>query len=272
MKNKSDAEMQLLSNLEFQSVDESDPDAPFTAALKVLTLQESLRRYLPADRPDSIDPAESGWRLRAAFDAIGMHLNFLLRKLDTGLETCLANARECEPVTVNGQPYSSYVAAIAVKGLDDFYCALRITDFDEYCKQSGNRSQCRPRLPTLDASRFGLECRAIMEEIQSLPEVDFCELTFALRKEMFNYRQAVNRRGEKHTPEGTVFVFTPLQSQIWNALEGKALKKQPLADEICGSDGGRLYKTGGIKELIDAGKVQHKHGVGYYRPDAPPMS
>jgi hypothetical protein len=69
----------------------------------------------------------------------------------------------------------------------------------------------------------------------------------------------------------TQFVFSPLQQAIYNALSGRALKKQSLANEACGGDGGRLYKPGGIKELIAAGKVQHKHGVGYYRPDAPPQ-
>ncbi len=74
------------------------------------------------------------------------------------------------------------------------------------------------------------------------------------------------------TKEDTPFIFAPLQTAIWKALDKRALKKQPLADEVCGSDGGRLYKRGGIKELMAAGKVQHKHGVGYFRPDAPPDS
>ena len=82
------------------------------------------------------------------------------------------------------------------------------------------------------------------------------------------------KRPASATPERTTscnpFVPTPLQQSILNALDGKALKKQCLADAICAGEASRLYRPGGIKELKDIGKVQHKYGVGYYRPDAPP--
>ena len=70
-------------------------------------------------------------------------------------------------------------------------------------------------------------------------------------------------------PHG-VFIPTPLQAAILDALDGKAMKKQALADEVCAGEGTRLYRKGGIKELRDIGRVDHKHGVGYFRPDAPP--
>jgi hypothetical protein len=65
-------------------------------------------------------------------------------------------------------------------------------------------------------------------------------------------------------------VLSLLQQAIFAALNGKALKKQPLADEVSGGEGTRLYRKDGIKELIAAGLVAKKNGIGYYRPDAPP--
>jgi hypothetical protein len=65
-------------------------------------------------------------------------------------------------------------------------------------------------------------------------------------------------------------VLVPLQQNILLALDGKALKKQPLADIVCAGEGTRLYRKNGIKELMTIGRVAHKNGVGYYRPDAPP--
>jgi hypothetical protein len=60
------------------------------------------------------------------------------------------------------------------------------------------------------------------------------------------------------------------QQQILSALDGIALKKQQLADGICAGEGTRLYRVGGIKELMATGLIANKRGVGYYRPDAPP--
>ena len=62
------------------------------------------------------------------------------------------------------------------------------------------------------------------------------------------------------------------QRTILDALDGRALKKQPLAVEVCGGEenGNLLYRPGGLKELRDAGLVAHKRGVGFYRPDHPP--
>jgi hypothetical protein len=65
-------------------------------------------------------------------------------------------------------------------------------------------------------------------------------------------------------------VLSQLQQAIHTALEGKALKKQPLANLVCAAEGTRLYRKDGIKEMMADGLVAHKPGVGYYRPDAPP--
>lgn len=65
-------------------------------------------------------------------------------------------------------------------------------------------------------------------------------------------------------------VASLLQQGILDALNGRAMKKQQLADAICGGEGTRLYRKGGIKELMEAGLVARKSGVGYFRPDAPP--
>lgn len=66
------------------------------------------------------------------------------------------------------------------------------------------------------------------------------------------------------------FVPTPLQKAILETLNGRALKVEPLANEVAGGDKSRLYRKGGLKELKELDLVHHKHGVGYYRPDAPP--
>jgi hypothetical protein len=66
------------------------------------------------------------------------------------------------------------------------------------------------------------------------------------------------------------FVGTPLQMEIYKALDGRALKKLALAIDVCGGDGNRLYRPGGIKEMMAKGVVVNTPGVGYYRPDAPP--
>ncbi len=66
------------------------------------------------------------------------------------------------------------------------------------------------------------------------------------------------------------FIATPLQAAILKALDGRALKKQPLADEVCKGEGTTLYRPGGLKELRERKKVDHKSRVGFYRPDAPP--
>jgi hypothetical protein len=72
------------------------------------------------------------------------------------------------------------------------------------------------------------------------------------------------------TPPKSSMVLHPLQQAILAALDGQALKKQPLANKVCAGEGTRLYKQNGIKELIKAGLVAHAYGIGYYRPNAPP--
>jgi hypothetical protein len=62
------------------------------------------------------------------------------------------------------------------------------------------------------------------------------------------------------------------QKAMLLALKDRALTKQALADEVCGGEGSRLYRRGWIKELRDVGLVDHKHGLGYFRPDCPPRS
>ncbi len=70
--------------------------------------------------------------------------------------------------------------------------------------------------------------------------------------------------------QGKLFVPVTIQADILDALQGRAMKKSDLAEEVCGGDGTRLYRKHGIKELITLGLVKHQHGVGYYRPDRPP--
>jgi len=64
-------------------------------------------------------------------------------------------------------------------------------------------------------------------------------------------------------------VLTPLQKEILKALDGRALKKEALAEWLR-IEARRLYKAGGLRELREYGLVAHKWTVGFYRPDRPP--
>jgi hypothetical protein len=71
------------------------------------------------------------------------------------------------------------------------------------------------------------------------------------------------------------FVPTDLQRRILDALDGCAMRKQQLADRVCGGEGSRLYRSrkrrsGDLNELLDLKRVLHLDDRGYYRPDAPP--
>ncbi|HBO43596.1 MAG TPA: hypothetical protein DD670_06640 [Planctomycetaceae bacterium] len=74
------------------------------------------------------------------------------------------------------------------------------------------------------------------------------------------------------TPEQVRCIPSHLQKAILKALDGRALKKMALAAEVCGGEanGNLLYRPGGMKELREAGLVQNKRSVGFFRPDAPP--
>ncbi len=78
--------------------------------------------------------------------------------------------------------------------------------------------------------------------------------------------------GGSAAPSRKVLVPTPLQEKILKALEGTAMQTKALAT-ACDCDETKLFKRGGIKELMgDAGLVEHTGGVGYYRPDKPPSN
>ncbi len=65
------------------------------------------------------------------------------------------------------------------------------------------------------------------------------------------------------------FVPNAFQTAILEALDGKALRTDPLGAAV--GDRGRLFKKpGGIQELKDNGLVDNHPRVGYYRPDSPP--
>jgi len=65
------------------------------------------------------------------------------------------------------------------------------------------------------------------------------------------------------------FVPTEFQRRILLALDGRALIKQQLANEVCDGHGKRLYRSG-LTELKARGIVGNKRGAGIYRPDRPP--
>lgn len=66
-----------------------------------------------------------------------------------------------------------------------------------------------------------------------------------------------------------VFVPSPVQEAILEALEGKALRQSEL-EKATGYDRRQLHRKSGREELIDLDKVQHHSRLGYYRPDQPP--
>jgi hypothetical protein len=65
--------------------------------------------------------------------------------------------------------------------------------------------------------------------------------------------------------------LTTLQKSILAALDGKALGVEDLADECTAGDTSALYKAGLTKILAKTGRVMHKRGIGYFRPDRPPQ-
>lgn len=65
------------------------------------------------------------------------------------------------------------------------------------------------------------------------------------------------------------FIPTPYQQAILEALEGKALRTDGLANLV--GDRSRLFRhPGGLKELQEQGLVAHHKRLGFYRPDVPP--
>ncbi len=68
--------------------------------------------------------------------------------------------------------------------------------------------------------------------------------------------------------EDEPFIPTVFQQAILDALEGKALRTDALGLAV--GDRGRLYKPGGLKELIKEGLIGHHKRLGYYSTAAPP--
>jgi hypothetical protein len=73
--------------------------------------------------------------------------------------------------------------------------------------------------------------------------------------------------GEAHAPAR--FEPNEFQLDILGALEGRILTTDALAAAVK-EDRRRLYKPGGLKELVEQGWVKNRPREGYYRPDAPP--
>jgi hypothetical protein len=87
--------------------------------------------------------------------------------------------------------------------------------------------------------------------------------------------KAIDNVSDKYDAElhSDKFITSDLQKKILNALDGRSLTAQKLADEI-GIDSSRLYEPGGIKELMQLGGVTNTRGKGhgYSRVDsAPPI-
>jgi hypothetical protein len=61
---------------------------------------------------------------------------------------------------------------------------------------------------------------------------------------------------------------TPYQERILDALAGKCLTADQLAEKV--GDRRRLFRDGGVKDLVTAGLVKKRQGHGYYATDDPP--
>lgn len=69
---------------------------------------------------------------------------------------------------------------------------------------------------------------------------------------------------------GPVFLPNGFQIGVLNALEGRALRTDALANELRCSRSQMFRHPGGIKELRAQGLVDNHPRLGYYRVDAPP--
>jgi hypothetical protein len=78
--------------------------------------------------------------------------------------------------------------------------------------------------------------------------------------------------GAVEPPAAPPGVFEPseLQGDIIEALEWKGMTAGKLATAVGVSERYLYRKPGGLAELIDHGMIRNTHGVGYWRPDAPP--
>ncbi|MHB1033723.1 MAG: hypothetical protein ACYC35_01165 [Pirellulales bacterium] len=74
------------------------------------------------------------------------------------------------------------------------------------------------------------------------------------------------RKSKKELPSD----LTPVQRRIMQALDGRILTKQQLADLLFKGHSKALYRPGGITDLMRRGLVENERPFGYYRPDALP--
>lgn len=64
------------------------------------------------------------------------------------------------------------------------------------------------------------------------------------------------------------FAPNAFQDRICDALAGKLLTAEQLGEAV--GDRRKLFRPGGVRELMEAGWVRKRPGGGYYMPDDPP--
>jgi hypothetical protein len=108
------------------------------------------------------------------------------------------------------------------------------------------------------------------DEIAEILRQDFenSEQDAPERREEPDFGVRAKTRDHKRHPDSEPFVPTPFQKAILSALDGVALRTDALAGKV--GDRRRLFKPGGIKELMALGLVKNHRRLGYYRPDARP--
>ncbi|MDA0240234.1 MAG: hypothetical protein O3A84_09450 [Proteobacteria bacterium] len=131
---------------------------------------------------------------------------------------------------------------------------------------------CRRDLPVVSAG--------IWEGISWIGVDDIFSLSLDLINKLIELCEAESIKPEEDSeadqseadvepPETEPFVLNELQISIRAALDGVAMQVEQLA-KACRVATSRLYKDNGIHELKEHNLVDHRDGVGYFRPDSLP--
>ncbi len=132
--------------------------------------------------------------------------------------------------------------------------------FDIAGLHAGDPTRVQGAFPSfVPANCLGAEAMDVFPDLRVLRRNPFCESV-----------AVIDWLTQRAKAPSEAFVPNDFQREILNALDGRALKKQALAIEVCAGEGSRLYRPGGIKELMNGGHVVNKRRLGYYRPDRPP--
>jgi hypothetical protein len=231
-------------------------------AQEVLLALNSIRKVL-GDLLDICEPAVKEWN---AFGALTRWTADMLRTSERSLNQELVHLYDLLAADQGRCPASSDKP---LPDTDDLTKALRVIGdtVGHFATEAG--------LDRLGGEEGWGNVRTLLAEKQQ----DLVVRIDALEKQpevQVHIRQRAMENLRQPAPETAVvedetvqFIPTPLQETVLDTLNGKAMKKEALAETLK-IDSSRLYRQGGIKELMDLKMVDNLRGIGYYRPDAPP--